>query len=186
MDTEGSEWRGFFRRHWSAVAIFGVAIVFALVWGVYVFWWFVGNAQSSGLVPSTLGLWTIGNLLAFIIYTIFWELLLVGVPIIIGVVLAWRWWTGLPLEERRGRPFGRSSKAGRGGGGIGFLLFLVFCIKVYADGNWDVPIAAFSLNYVVGSVITIIAWVAVIFAVPAAIVLVWWIRHETRSQLPPQ
>jgi hypothetical protein len=186
MNADGSEWKGFFRRHWGAAVAFGIAIVLAFAWGVYVFWWFVGNAQSSGLVPSTLGLWTIGNLLTFIIYTFFWELLLVGVPIIIGVVIAWRWWTGLPSEERRGRLFGHSAKAGRGGGGVGFLLFLAFCLKVYVDGNWNVPVATFSLNYVVGSMITIVAWAAVIFGIPATIALVWWLRRQPKSHLPPQ
>ncbi len=185
MTDDGSEWGSFFRRHWGAAVVFCVAMVLAFAWGVYVFWWFVGNAQSSGLVAGTLGLWTIGDLLTFTIYAVFWELLLVGVPVIIGVVLAWRWWTGLPAEERKGRLFGRS-KSGRRGGGAGFLFFLAFCLKVYLDGNWDVPIATFSLNYVVGSMITIIVWAAVIFGIPATIALVWWIRRRSRSALPPK
>ena len=186
MDIEGSEWRGFLKRHWGTALVFGMALVLASAWGVYVFWWFTGNAQSSGLVPSHLGLWTIGHLLTFTIYAIFWELLLVGVPVVIGIVLAWRWWTGLPPEERSGRLFGRPGRGGRRGGGASFLFFLAFCLKVYLDGNWDAPIATFSLNYVVGSMITIIAWAAVIFGVPATIVLVWWMRRQSRACLPSQ
>ena len=185
MEADDSEWKRLFRRHWGAAVIICLAIVLAIAWGVYVFWWFTGNAQSSGLVPDILGLWTIGDVLVFTIYAVFWELLLVGVPVVIGLVLAWRWWTGLPAEERMGQQFRRRSRAGRGSGGFSFLLFLAFCLKVYLDGNWDAPIATFSLNYVVGSVITILAWAAVIFGIPAAIVLVWWTRRETRPR-PPQ
>ena len=186
MDADGSEWKGFLRRHWGAAAVFVTTMILAFAWGVYVFWWFAGNAQSSGLVPDTIGLWTVGDLLTFAIYAVFWELLLVGIPAVIGIVLAWRWWTGLPKEERRGRPFGRAGRAGRGGGGFSFLLFLAFCLKVYFDGNWDVPIATFSLSYVVGSMITIITWASVILGIPAAIVLVWWIRRGTKPHLQPQ
>jgi len=180
VGADGSEWKGFFRRHWGAAFIFGVSVVLALAWGVYIFWWFTGNAQSSGLVPDTLGLWTMEDLLTFVIYAIFWELLLVGVPIIMGVVVAWRWWRRLPAEERMGRLFDNSGKGGRGSGGASFLLFLAFCLKVYYDGNWNVPIASFSLNYVVGSMITIIAWAAVVIGIPATVAFVWWIRRQPK------
>ncbi|MDG7008538.1 MAG: hypothetical protein JRN06_09905 [Nitrososphaerota archaeon] len=170
----------------GAAVVFGVAMVLASAWGGYVFWWFAGNAQSSGLVPSALGLWTVGHPLTFIIYAVFWELLLAGVPVVIGIALAWRWWTGLSAGERRARLFCRSGRGGRRGGGVSFLLFLGFCLKVYLDGNWDAPIATFSLNYVVGSMIAIIAWVAVIFGIPATIVLVWWARRQSKARPPSQ
>jgi len=60
-------------------------------------------------------------------------------------------------------------------------LFIAFAIKVYVDGNWNVPIASYSLNYVVTSMITILAWVAVIFGIPLAIGLTWWIHHEMKK-----
>jgi hypothetical protein len=59
------------------------------------------------------------------------------------------------------------------------LFFIAFCIKVYLDGNWNVPISTFALNYVVGSMFLILEWVLIIFGIPIAIALIWWIRHET-------
>ena len=158
--------------------VFAAACVVSTAGAVYVFWWFVGNAQSTSLVPSSLGLWTTRNLVSFILYSIFWELLLIGIPVAIAAVIAWRWWRMLPEEERRGYHFfSKQSRNTRGGGGVSLLFFLGFCIKVYFDGNWNVPISTFSLNYVVGSLITILAWSAIVIGIPAAIVAIWWFRR---------
>ncbi len=182
---EGSDWRRFAKKHWGVIPVFAVACVLVFAGAIYVLWWFVGSAQSTGLVPSSLGLWTMGNLVTFILYVIFWELLLIGIPVVIGAAIAWQWWRRLPDGERRGyRFFGGRSRRTSGSGGVSLLLFIAFCIKVYIDGNWNVPIASFSLNYVVGSMITILIWIAVIFGIPAAIAATWWIRREMKKPLP--
>lgn len=168
------------RRHWNAVAIFVVAGALAVAGAVYVFLWFVGSAQSSGMVPRTLGLWTMANLVTFILYSVFWELLLVGLPVAIGAVAAWLWWRRLPVEERMGYRFGGGSRSTGGGGGFSLLFFIAFCIKVFIDGKWNVALASFTVDYVVGSVVTILVWTLVIFGIPAAIALAWWIRRETK------
>ncbi len=181
MSTQSSDWRGFMSKHWSAVAIFVVAAAAAFAWGVYVFWWFVGTAQTSGMVPSSLGSWTMGHLLTFVVYSILWELLLAGIPVAVGAVVAWMWWRRLPYEERIGYHWGRRSRSARGSGGVSLLFFIAFAIKVYIDGNWNVPISTYTLDYAVGSMITILAWCLVIFGVPIAVGLTWWLRHETKK-----
>ena len=169
------------RKHWKAVGIFVLASALALAGAVYVFLWFVKNSQSTGLVPSTLGLWTMANLVTFILNATFWELLLVGIPVVVGVAAGWLWWRRLPGEERRRyRSFGRRSRA-TGGGGLSLLFFIAFCIKVYLDGNWNVAIATWILDYVVGSMVLILEWVLIIFGIPAAIGVIWWIRHEAKK-----
>ena len=188
MEKTGSEngseaWKQFLRKHWNVLGLFIVAVVLASVGAVYVFLWFVGDAQSTGLVPRTLGLWTMGNLVTFILYAIFWELLLIGVPAIVGAVVGWLWWRNLPSEEKKEYHFfGRRSRATRGGGGISLLFFIAFCIKVYVDGNWNVAIATWTFDYVVYSMLWILIWILVIFGIPAAIGVTWWIRHEMKKK----
>ena len=177
----GSDWRPFFRRHWRFATIFVVVAALVVVWAVYVFWWFVGNAQSTGLVPSVLGSWTMGNLVNFVIYSVLWELLLGGIPAVVVAVAAWMWWRRLSIEEKMGYHWGKSSRSARGSGGVGFLFFVAFAIKVYVDGNWNTPISSFTLNYVVGSMITILEWIAVIFGIPIAIGVTLWVRHELKK-----
>jgi hypothetical protein len=189
-ESERSEgWKNFLAKHWTVVAIFIVAAVLAFTGAVYVFLWFAGNAQSTGLVPSTLGFWTMGNVVAFILYLIFWELLLIGIPVVIGAVAGWQWWRRLPNEEKKGYHFfGRRSRTTSGGGGVSLFFFIAFCIKVYIDGNWNVPIASWTLDYVVDSMILILVWTVIIFAIPALIAIIWWINHEMKKkpQTPPQ
>src|SRR5207237_9973111 len=90
------------RKHWRTVATFVVAGILAVASAIYVFLWFVGDAQSTGLVPRTLGLWTMANLVSFILNAIFWELLLVGIPIVVALVVAWLVWERLSNDELRG------------------------------------------------------------------------------------
>lgn len=174
-----SEWRTFLRKHGNIAVLFVVAGIMVIIGAVLVYLWFVGDAQSTGLVPSVLGLWTMGHLVTFILNLIFWELILIGIPVLVMAVAGWQWWKRLPAEERMGyRLLRKGSRASRGGGGGSGLLFIVFAIKVYIDGEWNVAMSTWTLDYVVNSFIAILIWVAIICGVPAAIGLVWWIRHN--------
>jgi len=181
MGAGSSDWRNFLRKHQVAFAVFLLAAALAFIGSVYVFLWFASNAQSSGLVPSILGVWTMGNLVNFILYAIFWELLLVGVPVAVAAVAAWQWWKRLPGEERMGYHWGRRSRSTGGSGGVSLLFFIAFCLKVYIDGKWNVSIANFSLNYVVSSMVIILVWGLIIFGIPAAIALAWWLNREMKK-----
>ena len=177
-----SGWNAFMRKHWAAFAVFIFAALLAAVDAVYVFVWFVGNAQSTGLVPASIGLWSMANVVFFILHAAFWELLLVGVPVAVGAVVGWQWWKRVPEQEKQQYNLStKGSKSSRAGGAISPLMFLSFAIKVYVDGNWSQAISTYTLNYVVGSLVTILAWTAAIFAVPAVVGLVWWIHRETKK-----
>jgi len=169
------------RKHWKAVGTFVVAFALAIAGAVYVFLWFVKNAQSTGLVPATLGLWTMANLVTFVFNAIFWELLLIGIPVVVGVTAGWLWWRRLPHKEMRGyHSFGRRSRA-TGSGESSLLILIAFCIKVYLDSNWNDPIGTWTLDYVVGSMVLILERVLIVFGIPIAIGIIWWIRLETKK-----
>jgi len=177
--AKGSDWKKFLTKHWTMVAIFIVAGILVFIGAIYVFLWFVGQAQTSDLVPSSLGLWSMGNTVMFILNAIFWELLLIGIPTVIGAVIGWQWWKRLPEEEKKEYHFSDRRSRTRGvGGAVSPLLFIAFAIKVYVDGNWNVAISTWTLDYVVGSMITILLWIAAIFAIPATIGVIWWIHRE--------
>ena len=187
---KGSEiWKIFLRRHWKLIVSFIVGAVLVSICAVIVYLWFVGYAQSSGLVPATLDLWTMGYIVTYILHVIFWEILFIGIPVIIAAVLIYfLWWKRLPAEEkeeyRRGRFFfgTRSRATSGGGGGISGLILIAFCILVFTDGNWDVAFAAWTLDYVVYTCLWALIWVLIIFGIPIAIGVTWWIRHEMKKK----
>ncbi|MDE1854051.1 MAG: hypothetical protein KGI38_09970 [Thaumarchaeota archaeon] len=169
------------RRHKGAIAAIVLGVALAFTGAVYVFLWFANTAQSSGLVPPLLGLWTMGNLVTFILYLAFWELLFIGVPIAIAAVAGWMWWKRFPGEMKMEFRWGKRGRSARGGGAGGLVFFIVFAIKVYLDGMWDVPLGTLTLNYVVGAMFTILVWGLVVIGIPGAIVLAWWLNREMKK-----
>jgi hypothetical protein len=185
-------WRRFLRRHWKMLVVAIVVIAVICVAAIIVFLWFVGHAQSTGLVPPTLGLWTMGFLLTFILHLIFWEVLFVGIPaIVVLAVMFYLWWKKLPAEEKAEYKqeryfFGTRSRAtSGGGGGISFLIFIVFCIKIFVDGNWDAAFATWTFDYFVHSYLWAFILVLVVFGIPAALGAIWWLRREMKKKPSP-
>ena len=182
-ENDNKGWKAFLRKHWKITALFVVGAVLALVASVLVFLWFVGDAQSTDMVPMTLGLWTMSNLVTFVLHLVFWELVLIGIPVGIAAVGGWQWWKRLPNEEKKEYHFFSSrSRTTGGSGGISILFFIAFCIKVFIDGNWNVAISSWSLDYVVESMISILIWVAIIFGIPVAIGVILWINYSMKKK----
>ncbi len=179
-------WKIFLRRHWKMLVLFVVAGAIAVAGAVYVFLWFVKDAQVTGLVPMTLNLWTIGHIVTFVLHLIFWLVIFIVIPVIITVAaIYFLWWKRLPDEERkeykRRHLFGKRSRKTDGGGAISLLINIVFIIKVYFDGNWDKPIATWKLDYLVYSYLWAMVWILIIFGIPIAIGATWWLRHEMKK-----
>ena len=172
----------FFKKHWNMVVYWIIAAIVAAIGTILVFLWFVGEAQSTSIVPMTFGQWTIGHLVTFTLNLVFWELLIVGIPVAIAAILGWLWWKKIPTAERKEYEFFKRSRSENGGEGISFLFFVAFVIKVYIDGNWDVAIASWTLDYVVDSMITILVWGAIIFGIPALVIGLIWLSRQSRNE----
>ncbi len=179
----GSDWKRFTRKHWRIVTGFAVAGILVFFGAVYVFLWFTADAQTTGLVPSTLGLWSMANVVSFVLHLIFWELIIIGIPAVIGAIVGWQLWKRLPEAEKREYHLsGKRSRSRNAGGAVSPLLFVAFTLKVYVDGNWNVAISTYTLDYGVGSMITILVWIVAIFGIPAIIGIIWWLSRGMKKK----
>src|SRR5438445_11489562 len=110
------------------------------------------------------------NLVNFILKAIFWELLLVGIPVVAAVVVGWLLWKRLSDEEMRGyRLFRKRSRTTRGGGGVALFFFIAFALNVDLGGNSSVPISTWTVDYVVGSIVLTLPWTLMSLGIAQAI-----------------
>ena len=188
LELEQSEkiWKKFIKKQWKMLALCITVAIVAVISAILVFLWFVGDAQATDLVPTTLNLWTMGYLVTFLLHLLFWEVLFIGIPVIIAVAAIYiLWWKKLPDEERNeyrsGHLFGKRSRSKDGGGAITFLVNIGFIIKVYLDGNWNVPFATWTFDYLVYSYLWVIIWMVIIFGIPIVIGGSLWLRHEMKK-----
>lgn len=186
-ESERKIWRKFLRRHWGAAVVFAVGAALALIGAILVYLWFAGEAQSTGLVPTVLALWTMDDLFWFILNLIFWELVIVGIPLALAVAAFYGlWYKKLPYEERqeykRGNLFRSRSRRSDAGNWFSFLFFIAFLVLVYLDGNWDVPFSTWTFDYLVYTGLTAVLWIVVIFGIPLLIGGVWWLHREIKSE----
>ena len=179
---ECCNWRQFIKKHWSMLVYWIIAGAVAVIGAILVYLWFVEDAQSTSMVPTVLGQWSMEHLVNFILHLILWEVLIIGIPVAIAAIVGWLWWKKIPDEEREEYQFfGKGTRTEQGGSGVSVLFSVAFCIKVFVDGNWDVAIASWSLDYVVNSMITIIVWAAVVFGIPAIIIGILWLINEAKK-----
>ena len=189
MIVENGEkiWKIFLRKHWKMLVLFVVGAILASIGAVLVYLWYVGDAQLTGLAPPILSGWAMGHIIPFLLHLIFWEFIYIGIPVIIAAAATYfLWWKKLPDKERKeyrdGHLFGKHSRKSDASGGISFLVFIVFCIKVYLDGNWGVAIATWEFDYLVYSCLWALIWILIIFGIPMALGGIWWIRHEMKKK----
>ena len=179
-------WKKFLRKHWNIVVLFVVGAILVSIGAIFVYLWVVGDAQLTGLVPATLDLWAMGHIVTFLLHLIFWEAILIGIPVILAAVVGWLWWKKLPDDEKeeykRGHLFGKRSRRTEGGEGISFLIFIVFIIKIYLDGNWNVAFATWTFDYLVYSCLWALIWVLIIFGIPIVIGGTWWLHREMKKK----
>ena len=187
VENDEKIWKKFLRNHWKILVLFIVGAILASIGAILVYLWFVGDAQLTGLVPATLGLWSMGHIVTFFLHLILWEAMIIGVPVILTIVgIIFLWWKKLPDDEKKEYKsehlFGKRSHRAEGGEGISFLVFIAFIIKIYLDGNWNVPFATWTFDYIVYSCLLALIWVLIIFGIPIVIGGTWWIRHEMKKK----
>ncbi|MFX1483746.1 MAG: hypothetical protein ACFFCP_11240 [Promethearchaeota archaeon] len=170
----------FLKKYWRMMVLIAALAVLAVVAATYVLTWFVATAQATGFVPAVLGQWSIGHVFAFIIHLIFWELLFVGSWVLIAIaVIMIRWYRNLPPEDRERKPKrGRREESDA----FGFLVMITWLIVVWLDGRWNLAFESWTFNNWVYSFLAALGWDLLIFGIPIALGLLWWLRKEISTE----
>ena len=87
--TENDSWKRFLKSHWNMLGFWIIAAIIATIGAVLVYLWFVEDAQSTNMVPMILGQWSMEHMVTFILHLIFWELLIIGIPVAIAAIIGW-------------------------------------------------------------------------------------------------
>ncbi len=170
----------FLRKYWRMALVFVAVIAAAVIGAAIVLVWFVAIAQTTALVPATLGLWSIGHVILFILHLVFWEIVLVGSwVLVIVLVIIFQWYMKLPEKDREGWPKrGRREESDA----FGFLVGITWLIVVWVDGRWNLAFESWTFNDWVYSFLAAFAWDLLIFGVPIALGFLWWIRKEMEKE----
>jgi hypothetical protein len=166
------EKRRFLLKNWKMTLVMAVCIAAAIVVAFLVFLWVVTEAAS--IMPVSLGDWTIGYLVTFILHMIFWELLLVatwGIPL--AAVLYWQF-SKLPDADLWKPGRGRRE----GGDAFGFLIGIAWLLMLWIDGRWNQTFQVWTFTEWIYSWLTALGWVLMIFAIPAVIIFILWLVNR--------
>lgn len=162
----------FLKKYWKMTMMIVVIAAAAVVVSVLVLLWQVNIAT----VPTTLGQWSIGIIISFILNLVFWELLLVGSWVaVLLLVLYFMWYSKLPEEDRK-KWDGRGNRENTDV--IGFFIAIAWLIMLYVDGRWNLTFDSWTFVDWVWSWLYAAFWVLVIGGIIVVIALIAWLAKE--------
>lgn len=166
------EKKRFLLKNWKMTLVMAACIVAAAVVALLVF---LGVVNEAALImPASLGEWTIGLIVTFVLHLIFWELLLVatwGIPL--AAVLYWQF-SKLP-DADLWKPTGGRRESGDA---FGFLIGIAWLIMIWIDDRWNQTFQTWTFTEWIYSWLTALGWVLLIFGIPAVIILVLWLVNK--------
>ena len=170
--SDGEFWKRKIKEHWKVFTAFITGCVVATLGALLVLFWFIETSPIGAMGTATIGEWTLAWTWEFFIFLILWELLIVGIPVGVAFgVGGYLWWNRFSAEEKaefKGRWRGQRTAEG---GGFGFFMFIAYSIYIYINGDFFTPLGDYPYRYWVDSWFLTLAWLLVIFSIPAAIIL---------------
>lgn len=187
-DEEDISDEAFFKKvvksHWKALILFAVGIVGAIIGFFFVLYWIFLSNWVGGFGTWDIGQFSLGNILGLFFLVLFLELLIVAIPFLAYEgILFYLWWTRLPEEEKtemkQRRKKGKKAKKVGGGGGFGILIFIVFMLLVFTEGNWETPINALPYLYWINNWFYALFWILIVLGIPGVIVaIIYFIKKK--------
>ncbi|MHA1964056.1 MAG: hypothetical protein ACXACG_13980 [Candidatus Thorarchaeota archaeon] len=174
------EKKKFLLKHWKVALVMAVNFVAAAIVALLVFLWVMNDAIATTLVPVSLGEWTVGYIITFILHVIFWEVVFVAtwvIPCIVG----YYWWFSKQPDADIWKP-GRGRR--EGGDAFGFLIGIAWLIMIYVDGRYHQTFEVWTFTEWIYSWLTALGWVLLIFGIPAVIIFIFWFVLREKKEEP--
>ncbi|MFX1575006.1 MAG: HMG-box domain-containing protein [Promethearchaeota archaeon] len=167
------------REHRYAFIALIIAAVCAITGVLLTLFWVIEENPFVNPRTGTFNDWTLNYVVGFIILTILWELLFVGVPSGLFFGLGgYLWWRRLPEEEKeefktreKKEKERKGVKRGGGGGGFGIVMFIAYCIYIGIDGYYNKTFGSRPFTYWIYSWFLTLMWMVIVLGIPAAIIL---------------
>jgi len=176
MSEEFNFWMRMIKKYWYAIVVFLIAVAGFVVGAILVLNKYISAPDIAGGGTWTLDDFSLGAALLWIIFLVLWELLLVVLPTIafLGIAFAIFWFAIISEEDKaamkeRQRREKHPRKTEKGGGAAGFIFFLAFLCVVAIDGNFWVRAGDLTYSYYIYAYLVGAMWTCIILGGPALI-----------------
>ncbi|MBN1801337.1 MAG: hypothetical protein JW891_07515 [Candidatus Lokiarchaeota archaeon] len=160
------------KNHKGAFVVFCVWIVLFITALLLMLFAYINNSWVGRQGTATLGEFSIGTVLLFLVEIILWELIVIAIGLgILGAYVGYLWKLKLTEDEKAFIKSGdnKKSKLHKGGRGVGgafsFFVGIAFLLIVYIDGHWVTPFNSLPYTYYVNAWFAGLFWVAIIIAI---------------------
>ena len=174
---EEEYWKKKIKEHWKPFVVVIIALICAFIGAIIVLIWFIETSDIGAQGTALVGDWSLDWIVGFIILLILWELLFVGIPIVVFFIVGFYiWWNRLSDEDKaefkaRDKKKHRARNTGGEGGG-GLLMFIAYCIYIGLQGNYYAPFSSQPYSYWVYAMFYTLMWLAIIIGIPICIILI--------------
>ena len=174
---EKTYWEKKIKEHWKPFVVVIIALIFAFIGAIIVLIWFIETSPIGAQGDALIGDWSLDWIVGFMILLILWELLFVGLPVVVFFIVGFYiWWNRLSDEDKaefkaRDKKKHRTRNTGGEGGG-GLLMFIAYCIYIGLQGNYYAPFSSQPYSYWVYAMFYTLMWLVIIFGIPIGIILI--------------
>jgi MFS family permease len=170
-------WKRAIKNHLTAFIVMIIVGIGAILSAITVLFWFIQTSPIGLQGTATFNQWSLDWIVGFFILLILWELLFVGIPVVLFFgVGGYIFWKRLPEEEKqeyKAREKKHTArKTGGGGGGFSLFMFIAYCIYMGIQGYYFAPFGSQPYSFWIASWFLTLMWIVIVLGIPACIILI--------------